>query len=469
MSGSLGSIVPELGFLNPIIQDNTLVREFRDALFPELLYRSEALPEKWEVNVGDTQIFTRASLLAPAVVPLLPGADPVPGTPSYEQWKVIAAQYSGALDTHMPSSRTALAPLFVRNAKTLGLQAGQSLNRGARNRLFCAYTGGDTITNTTSGATTTLAVASINGFTITIVNGQEVPVSSTAPKIATVSGVAGTVSIIAATPTSPLNPFGPGTLTLSAAIAVVAGARVLAQDAPRIVRVGAAATVDGLSAISAISLREIRESVALMRRNRVPTHTDGYYHVHMDPLAMSQIFSDNEFQRLNQGVPEGLRYAEQAVGMLLGCIFFSNSESPNVFNSSPTGAAGLVSSRATTLAVASPEYYAEVRNASGVALVRTIITGGGAIMEKFIDEAADYMTEAGYTGKVGEFSVVNNGIQIMTERIRYIIRSPQDRLQQQVSQAWSWSGDWGVPTDLLGGLTGGRYKRAVVIESGSED
>jgi hypothetical protein len=155
--------------------------------------------------------------------------------------------------------------------------------------------------------------------------------------------------------------------------------------------------------------------------------------------------------------------------MLLGCIFFSNSESPNVFNSSPTGAAGLVSSRATTLAVASPEYYAEVRNASGVALVRTIITGGGAIMEKFIDEAADYMTEAGYTGKVGEFSVVNNGIQIMTERIRYIIRSPQDRLQQQVSQAWSWSGDWGVPTDLLGGLTGGRYKRAVVIESGSED
>ncbi len=79
------------------------------------------------------------------------------------------------------------------------------------------------------------------------------------------------------------------------------------------------------------------------------------------------------------------------------------------------------------------------------------------------------MTEAGYVGKVGEFSIVNNGIQINTERIRYIIRAPQDRLQQQVSQSWSWSGDWGIPTDLLGGQTDSRFKRAIVIESGSED
>ncbi len=69
--------------------------------------------------------------------------------------------------------------------------------------------------------------------------------------------------------------------------------------------------------------------------------------------------------------------------------------------------------------------------------------------------------------KIGGFSVVNNGIQIPTERLRLIIRAPQDRLQQQVSQSWSWTGDFGVPSDFFGGLGGSRFKRAVVIESGS--
>lgn len=472
MAGNLGTILPALGFLDPIVQDNTLVREFRDALFPQLLFREEARPEKWEVNVGDIQVFTRASLLAPNVTALTPGADPTPKNPSFEQWRVQAAQYGDAIDTHMPSSRTALAPIFARNAKTLGLQAGQSLNRLARNRLFCAYTGGDSVADNAGGGVT-VRVASLNGFTTTIVNGEEVPISAAAPKVIRISGLAGTHDAIAFSPDNPLNPFGPGSLTLAvAAGAWAAGARVLAADAPRIIRVGGVATVDGLTSVSAISLKEIRSAVATLRRNRVPTHPDGYYHVHLDPIAESQLYNDNEFQRLNQGVPDGLRYAEFAIGRLLGCIFFSNNESPNVFNSAEAGEAGLLDSRPTAAAgitKASPEYYAEVRNASGVGIVRTVITGGGSIMEKFIDEQADYMTEAGYVGKVGAFSVINNGIQISTERIRYIIRAPQDRLQQQVSQAWSWSGDWGVPTDLLGGLTGGRYKRAIVIESGSED
>jgi hypothetical protein len=50
-----------------------------------------------------------------------------------------------------------------------------------------------------------------------------------------------------------------------------------------------------------------------------------------------------------------------------------------------------------------------------------------------------------------------------------IIRAPLDRRQEMVSLAWTFSGDWGIPTDLLGGMTGARYKRAMVIESGSED
>ncbi len=465
----LGTILPPLAFLDSIVQDNTLAREFRDALFPQLLFRDEALPERWEINVGDIQVFTRASILAPTVTALVPGADPTPKIPAFEQWKVVAAQYGDSLDTHMPSSRTALAPIFARNAKTLGLQAGESLNRLCRDKLFTSYISGDTITSAAGAPSATVAVGMLNGFTTVILNGEEVPVSPATPKLIRISGVPAPVEVIQASPLDPLLPLGPGVLTLAAPATFAAGARVLSGDAPRIIRVGGAATVDGLTPVSTLSLKEIRQAIATLRRNRVPLHPDGFYHVHLDPMAESQIFNDNEFQRLNQGVPDGLRYADQAVGRLLGALFFSNNQAPNIYNSAPDGEAGLIPNRPGTLSESSPEYFGDVRNASGTSILRTIVTGGGSIMEKYIDEESDYMTEAGYVGKVGEFSIVNNGIQINTERIRYIIRAPQDRLQQQVSQSWSWSGDWGIPTDLLGGQTDARFKRAIVIESGSEE
>ena len=90
-------------------------------------------------------------------------------------------------------------------------------------------------------------------------------------------------------------------------------------------------------------------------------------------------------------------------------------------------------------------------------------------MEKWIDENSAYSSSAGYTGQVGRFNVVNGGVQVNTERTRYILRAPVDKLQQTVSGTWSFSGDWGVPTDLLGGMTGSKFKRACVIESGSAD
>jgi hypothetical protein len=462
------SLLPaSLNFLQAIVQDNTLVREFNDALSPQILFRGEAMPEKWEANVGDTQVFTRRALLDPVTESLVAGNDPTPKEPRFEQWNVRAAQYGDSIDTNMPSSRTALASLFASNAKSLGEQAGRSLNRITRNKLFTAYCGGDTVVATAGGPTTTVQVASINGFTTVVVNGSEVPVSPTTPKVATISGVAGSVSIIGATPASATHPLGPGTLTLAANATFAAGARVLAVDAPTIVRAGGVATSDGLTTVSALTLAEVRRAIAIMRRNNVPTHADGYYHVHLDPAASAQIFGDNEFQRLNQGVPDGMRYSNMVVGRLLGALFVENDQAPNAFTSTRTTTS--LGTRAGTGAVFSSEINAESRNAAGVGLIRTIITGGGSIVEKFIDENTEYLSEGGINGKVGEFMVVNNGIQVMTDRIRYIIRAPQDRLQQVVSQSWSWSGDWGVPADLGGGLTNARYKRAIVIESGSQD
>lgn len=468
MATSLGTYVPSLAFLNAIVQDNTLVKEFQDALYPRLLFRREASVERWGAQQGDAQIFTRSSLLAPVTSPITPGNDPTPKAPRFEQWRVIAAQYTDRIDTPMPADWAALASVFLRNAKTLGLQSAQSLNRLARSKLFAPYCSGDTLATALGSATTSLPVASIAGFTETMVDGRLVPVSVSAPKAATLGGV-GAVSIVGASPASSSRPFGPGTLTLAASATWAANARVLASDAPAIVRAGAATSVDGLTAASALKFAEIRRAVAIMERNNVPKFDDGTYHCHLDPVMVSQLYADNEFQRSQQeGQGQSGQWKDMALAQAMGVRFYSNQEAPNVYNSAPEGSSGLYSTGRGS-AVASPEFHAEVRNSAGVGVSRGIIMGKGSLMEAWIDEKAAYMTAAGALGKIGEFSITNNGIMVEAERIRYIIRTPIDVLQQIVTQAWSWSGDFGVPSDLFGGLSASLFKRCVVLEAGTED
>jgi hypothetical protein len=92
-----------------------------------------------------------------------------------------------------------------------------------------------------------------------------------------------------------------------------------------------------------------------------------------------------------------------------------------------------------------------------------IVTGKGALYERYLDES-DFVTEAGITGKTGNFDVVNNGIKILTERIRLILRAPLDRLQQVTSSTWSITTCFPVPSDVTAPSGPERFKRAVVIE-----
>ena len=463
---ALGSIIPQLSFLDAIIQDNTLARLFHDTLYPELQFRSEAMHEKWEAQVGDQQVFTKPSLLTVDTEPLEPGVDPQPENEAFEQWRVKAAQYGKASDVNMPSSRTALDSLFMRKLKSLGLNAGQTMNRLPRNRLYCAYTGGHTVAETGGAPTTSFEVASISGFTEQLQSGQLQTVSAANPKSFLINGVAATSQVIAAQPIDGNFPQGRGTITLSGAgDTIVAGDAIVAADAASIIRSGGGLSVDALASTDTLTLADIRMTVAGLRRNRVPPHSDGYYHCHLDPIAEAQLFADQEFQNANESRWDGAEYQNFAVGKVQGCVFYTNSECPGVINTGAQQVSRPVSGGQARLG---KEIYAETVNDGGVQVLRTIVTGGGAIYEKYIDEA-EYLSEAGTNGiqQVGGFSIVNNGIQIPTERIRLIIRAPQDRLQQQVSLAWSWSGDFGIPSDFFGGLGGSRFKRGGVIESGS--
>ena len=440
-----------------LIQDRTLERIFHDALYPRLLFRSEAMAELWQANIGERMAFTRTGLIPVSTVPLTPGVDPTPKSYGMEQWEAEARQFGDAIDTHMPTSYVTLAPLFLRNTVQLGLNAGETLNRLVRNRLFRSYLGGTT--NLAVAAVigqTQVEVASINGYTETLLNARPVPVGPGAPLAATIG--AEDVSIVGAVPVNPLDPFGRGTLFLAAALAANHAIRsvVLATNRSRITRVGGGTSVDALGAGNIITMQDVINAVTRLRTAKIPPCADGFYHVHLTPEGEAEIFADAVFQRLYQSLPESATYRDLAIGQLLGCRFYRNTENPN-----PENSGALVASGASNSLV-SGEVGADVVNNAGLTVRRAIVVGGGSIYEKYLDESK-YISEAGVTGKIGQFSVVNNGVQVMTNRIRYILRAPLDRLQQVVGQAWSWSGDFAVPSDALTG-DAARYKRAIVIE-----
>lgn len=437
--------------IRAIVQDRTLERAFHDSLYPRLMFRADMLAEEWGGNIGDSRSFTRPSLLTPIAAPLTAGAEPTPQTQTWEQWEAFIQQFAGTIDTHMPTSAVAAASIFARNAHQLGLQAGQSLNRLARNRLYQAYLSGHTTFDGSPGALTTFHVRNINGFTKKLKDGRPQPVSAT-NTLEVFLGAGGASRIVTSFAADVSgDEIGPGTLTITAAFTFGADDAVLAVNRPTIVRAGAALLSSlGLVAADVLTLRHIQTAIAQLRQANIPPHPDGFYHIHLDPISEVQLFRDTEFQNLNTALPDFVIYRDLAIGQLLGGLWFRNTECP-----SPSTVASNESIGNSTLL-----------STSGATIRRVIVTGYGSIYEMYMDEARRFITEAGVTGKVGNFSVTNNAIAVVTDRIRYTIRAPLDRLQQMISQTWSWSGDFPVPTDAL---TGGSsvYKRGVVVEHGS--
>jgi hypothetical protein len=445
-------------------QKGLIERAFHDGLYPNLAFRAEAMPEEWPANTGTQQFQTRPGLLKPRVTPIPVGTDPVGQSVPYEQWVAQLAQYADSTDTHMPTSVTASANLFLRNIKQLGLQAGQSVNRIARNSLFQAYLSGQTVCiSAINTGDQQIRVAAINGFIDVVIPGGNVapqPVSLAYPLPVSVGSGAGavTVNVTGYIPDNAADLNGPGTLMLSAPIGSSFPLRtsVISTYAPTVVRSAPGNSVDAIGAADSITLQQCINAVAFLRRANVQPHDDGFFHAHISALGNAQFFADPVFQRLNQSLPEHVIYKEGFIGTIAGIMFFLNNEAPEEYN---TG--NLI--QTANLGLYGSELGAEVQNGSGVAIGRCIITGKGSIYERYLDES-QYVTEAGTLGKIGEFNITNSGIQILTERIRLILRSPMDKLQQVVSTSWSISTSFPTPSDITAPSGPQRYKRAVVLE-----
>jgi hypothetical protein len=456
--------------IRALVQENILERAFHDALFPRLLFRGEAMPQVWPANVGDTMVFTGVGLVKPKMKPLAPGSDPLPSSYQAEQWSATLQQYADSIDTHMPTSIVAIANLFLRNAHQLGMSAGQALNRVVRDRMYNAAESGWTVADGAQAAVTVVRVKRLNGFTRArrpdLPTGSAVrfdTVSTNNPLPITIfdSALAAAVSrsVIGFSPDIAGDEVGPGTITIAGgAVTVADRGYIYSADRTYIVRVGGGNSVDSIGSTDLLKLSDIRAAVARFWQENVPEHADGRFHAHLDPTSQAQVFGDAEFQRLLTSLPDYYMYRQFALGELLNTVFFRNSECPV-----PETVEGGLTATFNPDDPFAPELYNN-GTTSGVKVHRAIFTGQGGIME-YHQDLSGLITDAGITGKVGEPRVTNNSIEVFTDRIQLILRSPLNRLQDLVSTSWKFIGDWPVRTDATTG-DASRYKRFVSVLHG---
>lgn len=405
--------------IQAMLQNGILDRVFRDAMVPAFLFPQIADSEPWMGGLGDTKTFTRKGLLAPATTPVT-GSDPSASTYGIEQWSVTMDQYANSMDTNMLGSMMALANKFLADTETLGINAGQTINQVARNKLFAAYAGGRTWCTTAGTSDTSLVVQSVNGFSTVLVNGVPTPVSGANPLNVTIAGTANTVVGVNA---------GTNTLTLGTARVDVAGDYVVAANAPVSIRATGNSAYD-LSGSNVVTFANFRAAVARLRKMNVPT-IGGYYVAHIDPDTESELFSDADFKQALQGRVDSPIYRDLSIGRFGGIDWVRNNEVPTIMG----GSAG-------TLTVHRP-----------------IVLGGSALMAAPFEGTSSLLSGTGVED-VPEIRTVNVAAGV---DMTLLVRPPQDRLQQVISSTWSWIGDYGIPTDAGSG-DAALYKRGVVIE-----
>lgn len=406
--------------IQAMLQNGMLDRVFRDALVPNFLFPQIADAEPWMGGLGDTKTFTRKGLLAPVTTPVT-GSDPSAATYSIEQWSVTMDQYANSMDTNMLGSAMALASKFLADVENLGVNAGQTINQVARNKLYKAYAGGRTWATAAATSDTSIVVESVNGFETVMVNGVPTAVSASNPLTVTIDGVANTVTGVNT---------GTKTLTLGTARVDVVGDYVVAANAPVSVRATGDSAFD-LSSSNVVTFANFRAAVARLRKMAVPT-VGGYYVAHIDPDTEAQLFADSDFKQALQGRVDSPIYTDLSIGRFAGIDWVRNLEAPVITNG---GSAG-------TLTVHRP-----------------IVLGANALMSAPFEGTNNLLAGTG----VEDVPEIRTIAAAPSVDVTLLVRPAQDRLQQVIASTWSWVGDFGVPSDAGTG-DAALYKRGVVIE-----
>ncbi len=427
--------------LQPIIQQNFLEREFRDGLESVLGYRQAATPEPFPTNIGETITKTRPGLKTPVETPMSASGNTnldnglTATTWTVEQFTATLAMYGDTIDLNTVTQKVGIVKQFLQNAKTNGVQGGQSVDRIARNRLFASYLGGNSRVRTTLGSpAATISVDDITGFANVLVNGVPTPVSSTNTLAVTVGSNVYQLQSIAADGSNVSTAFKgvSGTLTFSSNVTVAdatAGNAVVSSFAPTILRPSASSTFAGLKATDTFTMSIALDAVTQLRNNAVPA-INGYYNCHLDPTSARQLFADPDFKILFQGQDASKEFRMGRVIELLDLRFIPTNEAPII--SHPT--------------------------LSGVKVRHPIILGQEALIE------------CQFEGEMDDDVAPNGAIIDMVDGVVHTTRPPLDRLQQIIAQSWYWIGDFAVPTDfttnsnIVPTASQAYFKRGVVVQ-----
>lgn len=443
--------------IQSVIQQNYLERAFQEALRAKLGFRSIADREPFMAGIGETITKTRTGLLPAITTPMAPAANSditsglTPQNYAVEQYSLAISQYAANMQLNVATSRVAIASLFLRNAVTLAEQAFRSIDTLAQQSLFNTYMGGNTRVRVTLGtAGVTISVDDIRGFQTTLNSeGQVVPVSSTNPVNVTVGSDVYSLTGYAADATNiSTTPGGvSGTLTFASSVTVAdgtAGNAVISAVAPYILRPSTASgnvmalTTAAISAANdynggKLSMAMILNAKATMSANGVPPVAEtGMYHMYVDPLQVSGLFSDQEFQLLYRGTQTNSQeWRRGVVAEMLGVQLIETNLNP-------------------------------VQLLAGVGTVRRAsLVGQGALVEGVFTNEAYSAAEAD-----GDDDMITT-----VDGIAHVTREPLDALKQVVTQSWSYIGGFTVPSDTTANpntiptANNSAYKRGIIIES----
>lgn len=426
--------------LQKMVQAGWIMRLLDDALYPTLRFRG--LFEGMEVpqHLGQTYTFSKKGLLPVVRSPLTPATTGsitsglTPQVFNTEQYSVEINQYAQATATNLLSSGVMSVSLVEQNVRALGFNAGQSLDQNSRATLFQAYAGGRTYLTAAATASTTITVKDISGFDFLYVNGVKVSSSVSNPHAVTVdeSGTPASRNVTGFTAGSlvPGSDKIPGTLTLNAAVTSVIGDSVISSYAPASLRPNSRTTSYDIVAGDLFDANLLNQASATLMSLGVQPFDNGYYKAILDPFQLQRVYDTalNTGLRLTPDDPEFMR---GAVGIMNGVMLYQSNQTPNETNE------------------------------GGVLVHRGIVVGkepGYEVRSSLIADWLDRSRGINAHGYV-EFSPNNY--------VAMIMRNPIDTLQQEVTDSWSFIGNWVAATDVYGGVgnSTANYRRGLMLES----
>lgn len=454
---SPGTFVNFPAQLVPMLQENFLDRELEEGLDSYLAYRREAVQETIPARIGATLTLTRSGRKVPITEPVDPTTvnsnldnGLTPSTFSIEQYSFAMKEWADTVDTDLLGELAGIADQLIKNSRNNGVQAAQSMERIARNRLFGAYMSGNTriLAASPAPSVNSIHVDDIRGFDTLLVNGKVTPVSAATPLSVTEYNDSGTLGVDSQTllvtgvaadaVNSSSNIAGGGisgilTLDGTAGNTPVAADSVVAINAPKVFRPFGKRNTALLNGADVLTMSIIDDVRAYLLDNGVPPMEDGTYHCVLDNTSMRQLRADQDFKVLFAGREETPEFRSGDIVRLLGITFIPTTET-------------LVQQKNATVTV-------RVR--------RPIILGGECLLQGNFEGLDLWLNREG-VNPIGEIMLIDNVAQIA--------RPPLDRMQRNISLTWTWIGDFAVPTDLtattdiIPTASNSLFKRAAVIE-----